>query len=158
MVVLACAMGGCVTETPLRGDVTFTAEERAAIERGNAWVAERISREPYAIVWDLPHAETGAAEPFTITHRISGGPYAEPGHGSPGAFYAPQGRAFFAESRVELHPSDPRTLAAVAAHEFGHLHGLTHHHGVGLMSDNDGASLSWTDADRAQCVVDGVCH
>ncbi len=122
---------------PLHGDVTFTDEERAAIERANAFVAEKVGTEAVPIIWDLPHPDRadGGGE-LSITRGTL-----DPTH-----FGNTSG------SRIELDPMRfGLNVEPSAAHEFGHFYGAHHHRGVGIMHPNGSNELVWTGADAA-CV------
>lgn len=131
----------------LRGDVTFTAEERAAIERGEEWLATQVGADPFGIVWDLPHpARPEDAPAYSVTR-------ARPVRGV--GFYD-------GHYRVTLNP-DATTIDGLerfTAHEIGHFRGLDHHIGCGLMSDEGQRDTlpEWTPEDEHACVVARVCH
>lgn len=130
---LACAALGCaVDDADYHGDETFTEAERAEIERGNAFVAERLGVAPYRIVWDAPH------RPYPLPGELG---RVEPVGGEAGYFY--QGRLVIGPERAGS------ALAAVAAHEMAHARGVQHHAGVGSMVETlaPGAELMWTADD-----------
>lgn len=143
-VLLAALLGiGCGSERPTyHGDTTFTAAEREAIERGNAWLAERVDDEPFAIVWDAPHpADDELGRPYDIVRRpkMLGGRNDERrvvhlgvGEGSP-------------------------SLDVLAAHELGHARGLVHVDDEGVM-DPEPWQLVWTESDRAMCFKTRACR
>lgn len=130
--LLMCA--GCSFEHPLHGDVSFSPDERAAVERGNVWLAEQIGREPVGIVWDLPHGE----EPELAIIRAPM-PY--------GRGLTTKGRIYLPEQIYSLDK-----LAALSAHEFGHFQGLAHHAGPGIMNEAV-QTLTWTAEDQTACTV-----
>lgn len=138
LVVLLMLLLGCSETRTFRGDMSFTPEERAEIERANAWLVEQedVGGEPFSIVWDLPHES--APVDFTIVcgERDS---YAVTG------FTADTGR-------VELSPASNRArlpiLAILAAHEFAHMRGIGHHTGTGVMNSHISTELVWTESDR----------
>jgi hypothetical protein len=133
---LVLSLPGCTFEQPpVRGDVTFTAEERADIEWADVWIAEQIGREPMHIVWDLPH--TGEMPTALELARRTG----------------PTGGAgFYAGLGITLDPDaiEAGKLRLVAAHEIAHFHGYHHHPGPGVLSDNYRTMLLvWTPEDAA---------
>ena len=139
LVLVLMTLVGCSSETrTFRGDVSFTAEERAEIERAIAWLVEQenVGGEPFAIVWDLPHESAPADFTIVCGDRDS---YAVTG------FTADTGR-------VELSPARDRArlpiLAILAAHEFAHMRGIGHHTGTGVMNSHISTELVWTESDR----------
>ncbi len=133
------AIAGCGVPTPFHGDVTFTVEERAEIERGAAFLSAHTSGEEISIVWDAPHKESGC-DPGTIA-RSQG-----------------VGAATIAGNCIVIgiEPNPLMNTAAVAAHEFGHWYGLRHS-SRGLMQPWNIATLEWTEEDEASCVAAGRC-
>lgn len=150
LAVIVMAASGCLElETNVvHGDVTFTAAERVEIERGNVWIAERVGKPAYEIVWDLPHP----SDPDSYCRHcvIRTTPDARTwGLGS-----------WAARVTLALEPGvQGDSVAILAAHEFGHTHRLEHLPAdvAGIMNPNTEPALTWTDADQAQCVADGVC-
>lgn len=154
LVVLAVVLGvaGCgggETRTSFRGDVTFTTDERAAIERGDAFLGTSVGGVPFGVVWDLPH---GAVDERTIMR----------GSTTRNFGLTVNGRIEIDADRAD---GDLEELATLSAHELGHVRGLPHnaHDGRGVMCgfDKDGDScdfrLVWTDADMADCLAAHVC-
>jgi hypothetical protein len=130
-VVAAMLVSGCGGTLHFHGDEAFTAEERATIERANAWLTGKIGDEPDAIVWDLPHGEDSRmsivkASSYPLDRGYSG-----------------QGRIYLAERY-----SGQESLLILAAHEFAHFHGYVHHEGRGLMN-HEPYELVWTPEDAA---------
>ena len=119
------------------GDVTFTAEERAKIEAGAAFMSAHAG-EPIAIVWDASHV-VGACPELVIRKTPGvGGEYVG------GAWCISLGS----------DEPEPGFLSALAAHELGHWLGLEHV-GAGLMQPF-GMALEWSDADEAEAVRVGL--
>lgn len=134
-------------EPRFHGDVTFDAGERAAIERGDAWLAARIGAEPLGIAWDLPHPERIEDAPAYAIVRLR----PERGVGE-----------YDGHLRVLLNPESVNLLGLehLAAHELGHYLGMGHHDSCGLMAD--GAIRDelpqWTPADLAECRRVRLCR
>ncbi len=154
LAAVAMCVLGCEYNVPvaLHGDVTFTANERDAIEQGNAWIADRVGRSAYPIVWDLPHpSDANDATKLSIVRGLS------PAHFALGVGFESGDR------HIEIDPSNAgeNEVAIVAAHEVGHMFGLGHHDGPGIMNPTGNGeiagSLVWTTEDQAACVRDGGC-
>lgn len=129
----------CTPEPTLHGDVTFTSEERAAIEGAAAFMAERTGNEAPAIVWDARHVgPTDACERETIVRR-------ERMVGLDGMMVGKEGCLYLNAAL------DPDRFQAVAAHELGHWFGVGHHDELGIMNVNVSATMRWTDADERVC-------
>ncbi len=152
ILIAALAVAGCGSqEMPLHGDVAFSASERADIERGNAFIAERLGQEPYDIVWDLPHP----SDPSSVGELVIVRGCSRPTFSGTGDVNA----------HVEIAPDElvasgsTEDLAVIAAHEFGHTRRLGHLPAdvPGLMNPSSEHSLVWTDADQAQCLADAIC-
>jgi hypothetical protein len=144
---LSCAS----KQDPMHGDVSFTAEERSAIERGNVFIAERVGQEPYDIVWDLPHpTDPSSGGALTIVRGCSRPTFSGTGEIN--------GHVEIAPDRLVASGST-EDLAVIAAHEFGHTRRLQHLPAdvAGLMNPSTEHSLVWTDADQAKCLADGIC-
>jgi len=151
LLVALCAIEvGCSLspqEPTFHGDVTFTREERAAIERGDVWLAVHAGRDPLGIVWDLPHYDRVEDAPaYSIVRarpRIGVGEYD-------------------GQLRVTLNPSAVNLdgLELLTAHELGHYRGMGHHDACGLMADGAIRDQlpSWTPADDAECRRVGLCR
>lgn len=150
IVGLALALVGCVAEVDeqpheLRGDVTFTAEERETVERAAAFVSEHTGRRQWPIRWDLPHPETADVPEGSIVRAPVGHPLraAHPeyvGH--------VVGRWSF-----WIAPEYDR-LPHVAAHELGHLSGCTHSSSIGENTMSPKAqtgAMVWTFDDDEAC-------
>ena len=146
--VLAVLLGGCVEE-PSRdywvGDESFTAEERQAIEDGNAFLAGHTGQAPLVIVWGKIPLEgrdrmiiRAALEPKTV-----------------GRTAKPEGWCIFLDPD-QIGPP----LAVTAAHELGHLRGLPHlPSGVaGLMNPIVPEQMTWEASDEGLCVANRVCR
>lgn len=150
LVALGAIEMGCALspkEPRFHGDVTFTAEERAAIERGDAWLAAQIGEEPLGVTWDLPHPD-----------RIDDAPAYSIVRARP-----PRGVGEYdGELRVTINPGllSPAGLETLAAHELGHYRGMDHHQGAeGIMHDGirDEAPV-WTAEDLAECRRVRLCR
>jgi hypothetical protein len=134
LVGLALLVGCGGEPAAMHGDTTFTLEERAQVEVGNAWIAGKLGREAMPIVWDRDPASS------TTDLAIVRG--------------APPGFDGYAKSQASFTVwIDPRPttapVEAVAAHEFGHLYGCEHSD-RGVM--HPGAPvLEFTPADEAAC-------
>lgn len=150
LVALCATTVGCAlspAEPRFHGDVTFTAEERAAIERGDAWLAAQIDADPLGIVWDLPHPDRIEDAPaYAIVRarpRIGVGEY-------DGALH------------VLLNPESVNIpgLELLTAHELGHYRGMGHHDSCGVMTDGGirDELPQWTPADLAECRRVRLCR
>jgi hypothetical protein len=131
---LALLLVGCGPEYGMtwHGDVAFTAEERAKIESGNAWIAEKMHQEAYEIVWDAPHpAEGSPGRVRDIVRRPD----------SVGGLHSGDGGTIYLG--LQGNPLD-----VLAAHEFGHTRLMDHHPG-GVMDPNP-TTLAWTLEDEAE--------
>ncbi len=133
---------GCATPIDeWHGDVTFSEEQRAAIERGNSFLAKRLNVRPYGIVWDAPHVDDSTPCPYaTICKRgrIESPPSCAGKDGCGG------------RGSVQIDPdASPNvdSLAAMAGHEFGHERGLRHHEGPGLMNPTVPLFPMWAEGD-----------
>lgn len=142
LLVAALLVSGCSWDhvhTPPHGDVTFTPEERAAIERGAAFLSAHANTNAFPIgpiVWDAPHTWPESCAEETIQRSAKGD----------GAITHPFGARCIA---LGVGPKAP-SLDALAAHEFGHWIGMEHV-SRGLMQPF-GMSLEWSDEDQAECV------
>ena len=143
LLLALCAGGlgcGVSNEPTFHGDVAFSLEERAAIDRGDTWLAAQIGREPLGIVWDLPHVDrVDDAPPHSIVR-----------------LRPPVGVGEYdGELRVVLNP-DAVTLEGLellTAHELGHYRGMGHHNARGVMQEGgirDELPV-WTEADSREC-------
>ncbi len=138
--LLLLISSGCASPvSPFHGDVTFTAIERAAIERGAAFTAEHTGA-PLDIVWDAPHVPDGTCRVGTIERSEGTGALAERGLGC-----------------IHIGVTQPEYIAVLAAHELGHWRGLEHvtH---GLMQPVVTPTLAWSEEDQAECVRVGRCE
>lgn len=131
--ILVLALAGCSFAHPLHGDVTFTAEERASLVRGDDAIAGHLGRDPVGIVFDAPHPIDGApegpcAEGTIIRTNGSGGSH------RPGC--------------LRMGTDIPSYFERLATHELGHWYGLAHHEGPGVMN-GDHVSAEWTAEDEA---------
>lgn len=119
-----------------QGTTDFTSEERAQIEEAQAFVCAKTNRECRPIEWVRAPADP---QGYGIVRDES--LYKDAKHTTLGVF----------DGRLFLRPGP--TMRRVAAHEFGHVTGMTDlPPGAGLMShaipSND---LEWTDADEQEC-------
>ncbi len=132
--ILAVFLLGCTEDRTYHGSTAFPEGERAEIELGNAYVAEKMGRDPFVIVWDSNGTED---------RRIDRGPS---GGISVGRYY-PNGRIVLDAGKSGVY------LPGVAAHEFAHAHGYDgfHHDGLGLMTPSGGPILEWTKEDEESC-------
>jgi hypothetical protein len=138
LLALLIGVWGCSETQPFHGDVSFTAEERESVERGNAFLAQHVGQEPFAIVWDGDGTES-----LAISKGVRVG---LAGHNDG------TGRIQIGEGMASVR------LSAVVAHELGHERGLSHHNGAGLMGIDGTDSLVWTADDQASCELDGICR
>lgn len=129
---------GCYAAPPWHGDESFTASERADIERAQTFMADRVGVESVGIVWDRSHSE-GTCEPGTIVRRANGLGGQRVG------------------SCIYLGLAGGNPLDALVAHEFGHHHGLVHVDDEGVMNSIPMA-MTWTEADQVMCVSRGLCQ
>lgn len=124
-----------------RGDSRFSTEERAAIESGEAWLAEHAGREPATFDWN--YEVTATVEPRTVRRENAGS------------------TGLCRDGVVFLNPDDPNaapgTLDGLAAHEMAHCE-------LGFVDDpkSDGimhfvSPMRWTPNEDAQCVRAGTC-
>jgi hypothetical protein len=149
-------MMGCAAsadDPPMwRGDVRFSAEERAAIVAGEAWIAAQGGHAPGRIEFDLV-VEDGSP-PVAWTIRRERGPYGQ--HGATGECLAgavyldPVGRAEVNEY-VTLD-----VLRGLTAHEMAHCrydfvdaYGAVETKSDGIMRNLN--PMRWTAAEEAQC-------
>jgi hypothetical protein len=132
-------LSGCTSRVQvLHGDLAFTLEERAQIESGlNDMAALTRFDHTFEVVWDL----TVCSGPNTV---CSGPPDGLDGLHSRQSMLVKAGL-----SPVRCH--------TVAMHEAGHMFGMDHHDGVGIMSKT-GSSPTWTGADQELCVRSDVCN
>ena len=136
---MALVVGGCSETLPLHGDVTFTLEERAADERGAAFLSSHAGADAIAIVWDAPHMSMQDCETLTIV-RGDGNTCAGTSYGL---------------GCIVLSPRDGCDLDGLSAHEFGHYRRLGHiDHG--LMQEFDPV-ITWSDDDQAECIRANAC-
>jgi hypothetical protein len=119
---------GCGPSNRWRGDERFTSEQRAQIEAANVWEAERMGVEPIEIDWI--HLD-GQGERTILIAEL------------PGNTGGDSGRE---DIRIDAVKSFDR-IGVVFAHELGHVRGLHHHDGPGLMNVAVPAELEWEPAD-----------
>ncbi len=145
-VMALVSLAGCSPDHVWHGDVSFTDEERQAIEAGAAFVAEQTGQEPLAIVWDLPPGDEAPNRSIRSGHTL------------PNTNAMRLGHLIRIDTAQFVGPERIGQLAAVTAHEVGHEYGLEHHAGLGIMSEGGcGGTLTWSAGDVAGCIRDGVC-
>lgn len=142
---LACAVAivGCGPSNVFHGDLAFSLEERAEIDRAAAEMAERVGAPTIEIVWD-GEIDDGSQR---ILRR-------EPPGGGADGRYLMSSRAY--EREIYVRPG--LTLARVGVvmrHELGHWYSLDHHDGPGLMAKS--AMNAWTEDDERECRRAGLC-
>lgn len=118
------------------GTTDFTAEERSQIEEAQEFICAKTNRACSPIEWTRP---PGDRSPYGIIRDES--LHADERHTTLGVF----------DGRLFLRPGD--RIRRVAAHEFGHVTGMTDlAPGAGLMSHEIPSNeLEWTAADEAEC-------
>lgn len=141
-IALAC-LAGCADDGAhvWHADTSFTDEERASIEVGNAWLAVHMEVAPKVVVWDLSPGDDAPS------YSIRNGPV-------PAPFDATRTADHRIRIDMSMHetpgPYRLTTLECVAAHELGHENGLEHHAGPGLMAPYSGWYLTWSPEDAIE--------
>lgn len=115
-----------------RGDERFTPEQRVEIEAANVWEAERMGTTPIHIEWT--HIEGGCDHAILVADL----PEKTIGTSSPNGCVM-----------IDVEQGADR-VGVIFAHELGHVRGLVHHEGPGLMNPIVPPSLTWSDADQAE--------
>ncbi len=143
---------GLVSCAPSRvdwsGDFRFTAEERAQIEAGEAWLAEHANRPVASFDWTY---DVTSAQPLPKTIRRERGLH---GDGTTTGLCLDR-------TTIYLDPDDPNaapgTLDGLAAHELAHCE-------LGFVDDpmTDGimrviSPKRWTAREEEQCHVTTAC-
>lgn len=148
LVGCTCAEPDSARAADWRGDKRFSAEERAAIERGESWLAAHAGRLPATFDWSY---DVAGEAPAAHTIRRERGPY-----GSRGA------SGLCVGSTVYLDPVGlpdegmrPEFLPGLAAHEMAHceLGFVDGYHAADPQSDGIMRVLypmRWTSAEDAQ--------
>jgi hypothetical protein len=132
----SCALGCAAPSADWYGDARFSADERAAIENGEVWLAAHAGRAPATFEWGLEVSE----QPLAHTIRRERSPRATTGLCLDGTVY--------------LDPDDrnatPGSLEGLAAHELAHCE-------LGFADDPESAGLmhvvwplAWTEREQAQ--------
>jgi hypothetical protein len=132
----------------IHGDVRFTAEERAEIVRGEAWLAEQAGNEPFGVVFDLD-------EPRDHARSVVRG--AHPSSDATGMCASnTDGDGFTIYLRTEGQPRE--WIAGLMAHEMAHCrYGFVDAYRPGDVP-TDGIMrvldpMRWTEAEEAQCLA-----
>lgn len=150
--VLALALTGCaleVDEQPheLRGDVTFTTEERATIEVDPAFSPEERETVLRAVAkWATVVRDPRALEGWRVVRGVPSDDL--------------MGYADYDRKIVWLRAPLPRdVLFVLSLHELGHAHGVHEHveHGVMQKYIAWPLILDFTPDDVAECRREGVC-
>lgn len=143
MSLFGCAAG----RADWHGDARFTAEERASIESGEAWLAEHAHREPATFDWTY---NVTSEEPLAHTIRR------ERGANGTGECVGGVGGTVYLGIDVET-PTRPVDVPGWAAHELAHCE-------LGFVDDlqTDGimrvvTPMRWTAREEAQCHVTTAC-
>lgn len=123
-----------------RGDARFTASQRADIEAANVWEAERMGVDPIVIEWT--HL-SGGCERAILSADL---PEHTVGTSSPDGCIM-----------VDVSQGADR-VGVVFAHELGHVRGMEHHEGPGLMNAVPPATLTWSAQDETACRAEHVCQ
>lgn len=146
--LIALLESGCVTES-WRGDTSFTAEERTAIEEGNEWLAAHTDQPARIIVWDLSPDEDAPR------YSIRDARLADPEFAKRSSAH----RIRFDRAQFDAYPPEVRLrfYRLAAAHEFGHELGMKHHAGSGVMSPVLDVKGIWTMQDIVECRRVGAC-
>lgn len=140
------ALVACSDSEPetLHADSTFTLEERAEIQTGNEWMAERTGRRPYDIIWDAPHTPDGVVPPRGSVVRRDG---------AGAQFNGPQNVYYVGVAER----AERRGLQALFAHEFGHRLGLQHVAVMGSVMDPKASAFVWSENEERQCIELRIC-
>lgn len=141
---------GCtqnVYDSCYHGDTAFTSAERYDIERAAQVMAVRTGGMPVTIVWDGKTVERQSIVKLRNDHNDG---YWDP-----------------VERRVYIAPNlIARSVYDVASHELGHMYGMQHHAGPGVMGRcpigaahlNRGCGHDWTAEDTTECMRVGLCQ
>ncbi len=147
--LLAVMLGGCAANraehrADWRGDVRFSADERAAIETGEAWLAMHAGQEPATFDWTY---EAGGAREAQTIRRERGRPDA--------AGLCERGTVYIDPIGLPNEGMRPEYLPGLAAHEFAHCElGFVDGYHAGE-AHTDGIMrvlypMRWTEAEDAQ--------
>ena len=135
-----CANGGRVAH----GDMSFTQEERTVLVQAFGEMSTNLGVEPIPIVWD------GRDEGVRLLRR-------QPPIATNAGEYDVEVFIIWKEEIMYIRPGLELALVRpVAMHELGHVFGLPHHAGVGIMTDP--AGFEWSEDDVASCRQHGLCR
>ncbi len=148
LAALLVVLGGCGSNV-WHGETSFTEDERAEIEAGNTWLTFHMGLPADVIVWDLPPG--GDAPMYSIRDGAVPSPEI--------ARRYSHHRIRFDREQFSAYPHDERMrrYRVLAAHEFGHDHGMRHHAGPGVMNELVDINAVWTLQDIAECCRVGEC-
>lgn len=110
LAVLVMMCGGCAApEVDWHGDARFSADERAAIEAGEAWIAQHAGRQPATFDWTY---NVTSEYPLDHTIRRERGPLSDGTTAS--------GLCWRTTMYLDLADANPEAREGLAAHEMAH--------------------------------------